>query len=142
MTRFILIDSTAQKARVAMFEELKDAQRELGLGNVDHGTWGRGIAYVVDEFGLFVPKEQQHYAKFGNTLIAGNCVMYAYNEMGETIDIHPDIADGVSFFESIAAIEHAITRGLIRRPQIIATRETHTDLVWSWPDPAPKGMMR
>ena len=136
MARFILIDTLHMNARAAERKELRDAQAELGLDLVDHGVLRRGLAYVVAEYGMFVPKEQQRYAKFEDTLIAGNSVLYAYDDRGELIDIDPELVHEVRFFLTADDVERAIAKRKIRRPEIVQNGK----VVWQWPDPKPEGL--
>lgn len=107
--KFLLIDAKAKTAKVEDYKELSDAKTALGLDKVDHGVLARGLGYVVDEFGLFKPADEQHYFSIGLLLIAGNCVMYAYNRAGETEDIdEKGIVENIEFFNAAADVVAAI----------------------------------
>lgn len=139
MPAFVLVNARDRTIELQTFNELTLAQVYLGLSGVDHGSFGRGYGYVVDEYGLFVPWQQQNYFGVGTTLIAGNMVVYAYNQLGETIDMSTDelksIRAATRFFSGRDEIEQAIATGSIERP-----RTTVGDrLIWQWPDPDAQG---
>ena len=142
--KFIIIDAKKKECRVEKYEEFHDAVRAAGLdpSATDHGQFARGIAYVVYEYGHFVPKETQNYCRVGNTLISGNLVVYAYNEMGDTIAITDELfksfIPNVAFFKDHHEVETAIKRGIVRRPQMTSGDE----VLWKWPESAPEGSMR
>lgn len=134
MTRFIVIDAAARQVREEDHRNLVMAELSVGLkpDAVDHGTIQRGLGYAVYEFGLFVPADRQHYFAIGRHLIAGNCVLYAYDQIGETIDIE-GFGLTVEFFSSLEAVETAIQNRRFPRPQIAVNGEP----IWTWPQPAP-----
>jgi hypothetical protein len=130
--KFLLIDAIKKTAVISDHRSLSVAQDELGLNRVDHGTITRGIGYVVYEFGFFVPVDQQKYAAIGNRLIAGNAVLYAYDDSGETVDFtEGDIVRHITFFGDAVAVESAIDDGILVRPQTAVNGE----VLWQWPDP-------
>lgn len=136
--KFILIDATAQTARVGDYRNLTVAEAAVGLevGGVDHGTLVRGLGYVVSEFGLFDPVDEQRYFAIGTLLVAGNCVCYAYDQSGQTTDIE-SIDFAIRFFKDVPEIERAIEQGLVLRPRIAVDNQE----IWRWPDPAPSGFL-
>lgn len=138
--KFILIDAAKKEIRCEEFEQLVDARRSLGLGEVDHGTLHTGLAYVVDEFGLFKDSAQQNYWSFGAKLIAGNSVLYAYDPMGETVDAEMthQIKASVRFYADATEVEREIVAGRLHRPQM----SVNGDVTWAWPVKAPKGFDR
>lgn len=134
MTKFILINATARTVKIEDHRNLSMAEAAVGLDPkaVDHGTLRRGLGYTVFEHSLFVPAETQHYFAIGRLLIGGNCVMYAYDQAGETIDVE-EIDFIVRFFAHRQDVESAIDDNLVSRPEIRVNGKLH----WRWPDPAP-----
>lgn len=138
--KFILINAAEKSATVEDHANLDAAKRKLAIDpkSTDHGQFQRGLAYVVYEYGLFMPKEHQHYCRVGNTLIGGNLVVYAYDEAGETIDVTDEMLrsfiPNVAFFADHAEVETAIKRGIVRRPRMAQGSK----VLWQWPEPAPK----
>jgi hypothetical protein len=114
----------------------------MGLVNVDHGVLTRrdnySLSYVVHEFGLFVPVEQQRYAAVGGRVIAGNAVIYAFDQAGETVDVRDEnaVRSATTWLPTIFDMQRAIAFGLIQRPVIMVNGE----MIWRWPEPAPPDM--
>jgi hypothetical protein len=146
MTRYIVIDARAKSETVMHLNSFEDALKNAGLtpGKVDHGTIRRGLAIVVDEYGLFVPPDQQRYFAIGRHLYAGPAaVLYGFDEQGETIDVdiqycrhgfHPLSPTRFGrWFDSIDEIEAAIAKGEIDRPVIGSSDQ----IIWKWPGPRP-----
>lgn len=77
--KFLMIDAAAKTVKIEDHRNLVMAEQALGLNPraVDHGSFQKGLGYVVYEFGLFDPPERQNYFAVGRSLIAGNCV-HAY----------------------------------------------------------------
>jgi hypothetical protein len=136
--KFVIIHPKGRTVVTVDKPSLHAAQAEAGLGNVDHGSIGRGIGYVVDEFGLYRPVDQQHYFGCAGRLIAGASVFYGVDEAGETIDLMKSQIPDVRFYLGANDVEAAIERGEIERPQVVINRS----ILWRWPQPAPKGFMR
>lgn len=140
--RFIIVNVADKTVTVEDHRDLDDAKRAAGLKpkETDHGSFGRGFGYVVYEYGLFDPTDQARYCRAGNTLISGNMVVYAYDEMGETIDVSDDafkaFAPNVAFFVDANEVETAIKRGIVRRPHMVRGDE----VLWQWPQPKPEFM--
>ena len=134
MTKFILIDAAARTANIEDHRNLAMAEAAVGLDPkaVDHGTLRRGLGYTVFEFSLFVPAETQHYFAIGSILFAGNCVIYAYDQSGETIDVEK-IDFPLHFFLHMQDVQNAIDDSMISRPEIRVNGKLH----WRWPDPPP-----
>lgn len=94
-----------------------DAKIEAGLNpmGVDHGTVQFGLGIVLYEFGLLEP--MNHYFILNRTLYAGNAVLYAYDEHGETIDAPEDLRGfKIKFLHGIDAVETALQCGEVNRP--------------------------
>jgi hypothetical protein len=136
--QFIIVNPKARTISAARFPSLLDAQAMAGLGNVDHGSLVRGLGYVVDEFGLFVPPMQQSYFGIGNHLIAGTAVFYGYDQAGETIDLRRSEFPDVRWYLGVNDVEASIERDEIVRPIIAVNGAVH----WQWPQPPPKGFGR
>lgn len=138
--KYLLINAHDRGHRLVDTETMEEALAMIGLkrGEIDQGTLGQGVAYVVYEYGLFKPVEEQRYFRIGNTLIAGNMLMYRFDQMGNTIDLDEEFAkramELVVFYGSIRAIELSIAAGEVRRPQMTEG----TKLLWQWPEPAPE----
>jgi len=120
-------------------DNLKTAEAAVGLIDVDHGNFwrksdtGLGLAYVVYEFGFFIRPDQTAYAMAFGKLLAGNTVVYAFDGIGETIDVAPDMISekDVIWLPTQLDVEMAITKGQIKRPII----GVNGDVLWRWPDP-------
>jgi hypothetical protein len=133
--KFAIINPTVQAIIPLDCRNLAMAEIEAGLkhSEVDHGQINRQLGIVVYEYGLFVPHEKQRYFAIGARLYAGNAVVYAFDETGETVDFDGDglnpawLSDG-------AAVERAISAGICNRPQMSVD-----GVFWRWPQPAPKG---
>jgi len=113
------------------------AQRMCGLepGRVDHGHLWRnpggfgGVAIVVDEHSLRVPKATQRYFAIGRRLYAGAALLYAFDEYGNTIDYEDPAADvSPAWFGSADEVERAIEAGHVIRP----FRAISGRIVWEW----------
>jgi hypothetical protein len=138
--KFLAIKPRIQKLEWIDAAELRTAEQAIGLGNVDHGMFwrkddGNGLAYVVYEFGFYVPPTQQSYAAVFGKLIAGNAVVYAFNETGDTVSVLPEmISEGdVVWLPTQQSVEDAIAAGVVQRPIVAVDGQVK----WSWPEPAP-----
>ena len=139
--KYIIVDAIKKECRIEDHEEFHDAVRAAGLdpSATDHGSFRANKAgVVVYEYGLFEPKETQHYFQIAVRLYAGNALIYGVDEMGETIDAPEHLIAFIRFFDNWQAVEESISRGKVYRPQITYDDE----IIWMWPDPAPKGMGR
>jgi hypothetical protein len=139
--KFLAIKPRTQKLEWIDTASVKDAERAVGLGNVDHGTFfrredGIGLAYVVYEFGFFVPPTQQSYAIVFGKLIAGTAVVYAFDEIGDTVSVSPEMISerDVTWLSTQQDVEDAIAAGVVvQRPM----RAVNDHVEWRWPEPAP-----
>jgi hypothetical protein len=132
--KFAIVEPAQTHWEVVEAPALHSVCAHLGLDKPDHNVLippghmpsGVGIAIVVDDFGMFVPPEQQRYFIIGRTLFAGNAVMYGFDQQGDTIDLQevPQI-----IFISRTGIEGAISAGQIDRP----TTRVNGQIVWQWP---------
>jgi hypothetical protein len=132
--KFVLID--VAKVAVTMVDcTFEEAQARLGLkpGEVDFGTIAMpdeagnpGLTIVVYQFGLFDHPSTQRYFQLGNSLYAGNGLLYAFDKEGETVDMPCVIP--VSFFANAKAVERAIQDGRIARPRTMVNDK----LIWEW----------
>lgn len=137
--RYGIIDPAAKSTKVMEFESFDDALDAAGLkpGEIDFGQLGPGLSVVVHEFGLFVPMNQTAYFAINSRLFAGNALIYAVNEMGETVSLpSKTFPVDVTFFEDGAAALRAIEADEIIQPSMAIGKET----IWVWPQPAPEGM--
>jgi hypothetical protein len=137
MIKYAIVNTWRRQSQILEFPNLDQAMRHAGLTpmEVDHGVLSRsingdGIGLFVAEFGLGVPPDRQKYFAVRHSLFAGNAVLYAFNEGGETIDMTrmPPIVwlDGDE-------VEAAIQQGAIVRPQLAVNGE----VFWRWPGPLP-----
>jgi hypothetical protein len=123
-----------------------EAMPEAGLkpGHVDFGTvrrdvdTRRGVGIIVYEFGLFDPPGQQSYFVIANRLTAGNAVLFAYDEIGDTVSMAAGELPPITYVNGENEIEAAIQRGQISRP----TMSINGQLFWQWPQPAPKDIQK
>ena len=137
--KFATIEPQLRRAQIGDYADLHAAERAVGLEptKVDHGvvsrTRRRGLSIVVFEFGMFVPPPQQFYFAIGSHLYAGNAVLYAFAPAGETIDIDEPLPP-LDWFADASAVERAILRGAVMRPQL----KVNGEVMWSWPEPRPR----
>jgi hypothetical protein len=115
-----------------------DAKKIAGLDplKTDHGVVWRdyrvgGIAIVVYEFGLFIPRDQQRYFAIRDQLYAGAAILYGFDAAGETVDLRE--LPAVYFFGSAEEVERAIVGRQINRPILAVNNE----VLWRWPEPPP-----
>lgn len=121
-----------QEESIAIVEEPTidgaTTKAELDPLRVDHGTVQQGLGIMVYEFGLLEPCE--HYFAIHGQLFAGNAVLYAYDEHGETVPVPMfTLALPFKFLHGIAAVEAAITRGEVTRPYAAVNGEKLA--IWS-----------
>lgn len=115
--RYAVVNAEQETISLVDKDEINEAKIEAGLDpiGVDHGTVKTGLGIVLYEFGLLEP--QKHYFILNRTLYAGNAVLYAYDEEGETIDIpRLVLAYNIKFLHGIDAVEAALQRGEANRP--------------------------
>jgi len=133
--KFVIVKPKERTIETVDAKELVLAEEMAGLkpNAVDHGTLSRSLAYVVYEFGLFVPAEEQSYFSIGHRLIAGPCVLYGYDERGDTVDVLKSQIPDVRWYLGKNDVEAAIDAGEIMRPK------AHRNGVklWQWPEPPP-----
>jgi hypothetical protein len=134
--KFVIIDPKQRAVMSVNCEDIIEAQKMAGLGNVDHGVLGMsprsGIGYCVDEYGLFdPPPAEQSFCGCAGRLIAGSAVLYGFDEAGETIDLMKSAVPDVHFYLGVNDVEAAIDRGEIKRP-IISVGDA---VIWQWPQP-------
>lgn len=131
--KFCLIDAGERTVKVADAKTPQEAYVMVGLKplEIDHGTIfrdtnGCGVCIVVYEYGLMAPPNEMHFFSVGRQLYAGNAVLYAFDEHGETIDLSEP--PPVMFYRSCHEAEQAIRRGEIIRPQTAVNGE----VMWEW----------
>ena len=131
--RYLIVDAVKQELRSVECVSFQDAKREAGLDRVDHGSLDRHHAIVVDEFGLYADPGQVVYFSLGNQLYAGNALLYACDDAGETTDMDwlpPLLRKAIVFYPGgRPEIEAAIAAGKVRRPE----SRVNGVLAWSWP---------
>ena len=86
-----------------------------------------------------MPPDQQKYSAVFGKLIAGNCVVYAFDGHGETIPISEEMISekDIKWLPTQYDVEVAIAGKLIQRPVMAVNNVT----VWKWPEPPRPGMM-
>jgi len=136
---FATVEPHLCQARIVGFKSLFAAERAIGLepNKIDFAIVSRdrdrGIGIIVFEYGLFVPPHQQAYFAIEQRLYAGNALLYAFNQVGETIDFEPPLPF-IDFFNGALDVEQAIHDGRIVRPQMLLNGK----VIWSWPAERPK----
>ena len=113
----------------------------LDPGKTDHGVAAaldnkHKVAFVVYEFGFFVPVKEQHYFEMCGRLVAGSALIYECDVYGRTIDLSDEGEAAIgtpTWFMSADEVELAIESGALARPQLAV----NGDVLWSWPEPAP-----
>ena len=130
--KYGIIDATAKELKVIEADDIKDAEKQAGLnpGELDFGSFYRGLGYCVYEFGLMQPPDKTKYCSYKKTLIAGNAVLYGVDERGETIDFELSMLHSPIVFMNGDEVEEAISKGQVHRP-IMAVNE---EVLWSWPN--------
>jgi hypothetical protein len=138
--RYGSIDARSKRVTMIECDDVKEAKRACGLGNIEFGTLVHmpnvgGIQIAVAKFGLFEPAGEQCYFALGTRLYAGNALLFAIDGRGETIDLSRGELElvPVRYFESAHEVEGAIRDGEIERPEMCINGE----LYWQWPWPRP-----
>jgi hypothetical protein len=128
--KFGLIDAKKRTAKINDFGYFELALKAAGLtaGNVDFGQLSRHVHIVVWEYSLFAPVHKMHYFSVVKMLFGGNAVIFASDEGGNTIDL--PMLPPVTFFKDVEAVELAIDRGEVERPQTMVNGA----VLWRWPD--------
>jgi len=130
---FLAIDPSFHLMRYVECEKFDDAVREAGLPDlIDHATFGDHLGIVVADFGMFDDPDKQDYFSVEGNLYAGNALVYAVNDAGETVDI-PNLDLTPTFLHGREEVESMIKQGLVDRPEMTVNGE----LVWAWPDKSP-----
>jgi hypothetical protein len=119
---------------------LKTAELACGLTSVDHGVFwrkddGHGLGYTLYEYALYEPPEKQSYAAVFGKFIAGNAIVYAFDPLGETIPVTPEMISekDIKWLPTYNQAEIAMAHGLVPRPKIVVDGK----LQWRWPEPKP-----
>ena len=124
--RFMVIDPTARLFGPVEADSPHKASPKLSISNVDHGTVAPGIGIIVYEYGLL--EGEGPYFALGGQLFAGEAVLYAYDEAGETIDF-PDVQLVPPLWLATKAdVEAAIKDRTVQRPYSAVNRE----IIWQW----------
>lgn len=133
--KFAVVLPAEKRITVVDVPDLRDAIRRAGLepGAVDHGHVFRGLGVVVGEHGLYVPPAEQSYFSISRRLYAGNAVLYATNDAGDTVDYDHGGRWFGEWFDDAAGVEVAVAAGRVERP----TLAVGADVVWRWPEPRP-----
>jgi hypothetical protein len=139
--KFTAIKPHDKKLVLIETDSLSVAEASVGLVStkVDHGVlWrkeeiGVGLGYVMYEYALFVPTDQQKYASVFGKLIAGNCIVYAFNEIGDTIPVSEDMISekDIRWLPTLWDVEMAIAHRRVTRPILAVNGE----VIWRFPEP-------
>jgi len=134
--KFATIEPAEYRLSLTRFKGgLRSALRAVGLelGKTDHGIIWRGrlrrVGIIVGECSLYVPARQQSYFSIEARLYAGNAILYAFDMIGETVDLEPPLPP-VEFYRDSIDVEFAIQRGHIMRPKLVEDGK----LKWVWPN--------
>jgi len=132
MKKFGLIRSPGSTS-IGQYVDLDDALQSVGLNSrqIDFGCLKRpdmtpGISIVVYEFGLKEPPQDQHFFAIGRSLFAGNAVLFAFDDVGSTIDLEQ--MPPVLFFRDHHEVERSIEEDIIDRPEI----SVNGRVLWQW----------
>lgn len=137
--KFIAIEPRLTRIRAVEAPSVRGAQKllEPPLEQVDHASIGRPFYIVVDEFGLLRELNLGYFA-LGFNIYAGNALIYATDNYGETVsitDLAPNAVTSIHgitiMFPNAAAVERAISDGYVQRPQTTVNGR----VVWQWKAP-------
>jgi len=128
--KFGLIDAKKRSAKIDDYGDFNLALAAVGLqqGHIDFGHLTEHVHIAVWEYGLFAPTYAIEYFSVVGMLFAGNAVIYASDNAGATIDL--PMLPPVMFFKDVEAVEYAIARGEVLRPQTAVNGA----VLWRWPD--------
>jgi hypothetical protein len=132
--KFGIVNAAESKAEIVDLPDVQDAILAAGLkrGEVDFGSVSRHLAFIVFEYGLFTPPEEQSYFGMAGRLVAGNAVLFGVDDAGETVDLEQ--LPPIRFFgRGREEAEMAIAMGVVARPQTAINGV----VLWQWPDPQP-----
>jgi hypothetical protein len=133
--KFGIIDAENRIAVIEDHADFRAALAAVGLrsGAIDFGGVSRHpiIQIVVYEYGLFVPRDQQHYFALNGRLYAGNAVLEQADDEGRAVDLEKMPA--VRFLPTGDDAENAIQKGLVPRPKMSRDGVVY----WQWPQPRP-----
>lgn len=129
--KFCIINTADYTVKLMEARDFNGALRLAGLqpGQIDFGSLSRHLHIAVYEFGLYLPLPDQRFFSLGHNLYVGNGVLFACDDVGETISM--PALPAVMFYKNAAAVEHAIQRGGIYRPQVVV----NGTVLWQWPQP-------
>jgi hypothetical protein len=131
--KYAVADVTKRTCELIDCADFAAALAAAGLprGETDHGLIGIGIGLFVHEHGLYVRPFQQRYFSIGGHLYAGNALLYAFDEAGETIDL--TAVPLIRWLPTEVAVWEAIDNGEIALPELRVDGE----LIWRWPQAKP-----
>jgi hypothetical protein len=131
--KYAIVNPTSRTVEIIEAKDALEAERRAGLtpGRVDHGTALRNLGIVVGENSLFQPPDQIRYFSIARWLYAGNAVLYAFDQTGETIDYNNE--PGICWYGNHEDVQKAIQLGLVEQPQV----EFNGEIFWQWPGPKP-----
>lgn len=137
--KFCIVDPKEKTVRTEDHPTLDLALGAAGLpfGAVDHGSFRRGLGYVVHEHSFFIPKDEQSYFRIAYQLFGGTTVFYGYDDLGQNIDFDEQLP---IHFLTADEVEDHIELGLLRRPRMVIRHpgfEVEDEIVWEWPNQKP-----
>lgn len=124
--RFIHIDPDAQTVETVEAEDWRDVAPHIG--EVDHGVVMPGVGIFVGEHGLM--EGDGPYFALRGVLYAGEAVLYAFDERGESVNIAhspPGLFPPVWFVDK-QDVELGIAAGMVARP----VAAINGAVVWEW----------
>lgn len=132
--QFVIIRPREQTVETVNVDELREAQRLAGFDafdyRVDFGVIRHGLSITVYEFGMFAKPSETFYFGLAQRLYAGNAVLFAYDDAGDTVSIDPKLVPPPLWFPTHQAVEMAIANRLIARPEIAVNGV----VTWQWPE--------
>lgn len=137
--RFILIKPVDTKVDIIEAANFDEAKARAGLDGVDFGTLGRDLSICIHEAGL-LQELGQGYFSVGRRLYAGEAVIFAFDDQGDTVDIEPndvfEIQNNIRFYANAEEAEQAIGKGRIDRPQ----NAVNGKVLWRWNIDGPRSL--
>lgn len=132
--KFAIIDPRAKQLTFSNCTSKGEAVKVAGLkpGKTNESDLGGGMVIVVDEDGLFEPRERQAYFALDGRLYAGNAMLYSVALAGWL----GDVLARIMWFDKAFDAEQAIERGEVTQPSMTV----NGDVLWVWPQPLPKFM--
>ena len=125
-----IIEPATQALIPVECNDIRDAMALAGLGHVDHSVIMPGLGIAL--YGIWVARAagRASYFAIHGRLYAGNAVLYAFNQAGETVSLLQFGMPDVMFMPDADAVERNIALGLVERPQTTVNGL----ITWQWPE--------